>query len=75
MADVHEEVVSAAGSAPNTVTTEDLSFLSVDEKSICRGTLWIPQGVKPVAILHIVHGMCEHIGRYDAFARLLASRG
>lgn len=75
MADIHEEVVSAAGSAPNTVTTEDLSFLSVDEKSICRGTLWIPQGVKPVAILHIVHGMCEHIGRYDAFARLLASRG
>lgn len=35
---------------------------------------WLPQGA-PRAAVQLVHGMCEHIGRYDAFARRLADRG
>ena len=35
---------------------------------------WVPDG-EPRAVLQIVHGMCEHIARYDEFARYLANRG
>ena len=35
---------------------------------------WIPEG-EPRAVVQIVHGMCEHIERYDEFARYLAERG
>lgn len=30
---------------------------------------------RPKAILQIAHGMCEHMGRYDEFARVLANEG
>ena len=35
---------------------------------------WVPEG-QPRAVLQIVHGMAEHIGRYDEFGRFLASQG
>ena len=35
---------------------------------------WVPAG-NPHAVLQIVHGMCEHIARYDEFARYLTDRG
>lgn len=35
---------------------------------------WVPEG-KTWAVLQIVHGMAEHIERYDEFARYLAERG
>lgn len=35
---------------------------------------WVPAG-EPRAVLQLVHGMCEHIARYDEFGRYLASRG
>lgn len=35
---------------------------------------WMPQG-ETKAILQLVHGMCEHIARYDEFARFLAEKG
>ena len=35
---------------------------------------WIPEGA-PKAVLQIVHGMVEHIERYDAFASYLAANG
>ena len=34
---------------------------------------WAPDG-EPVCILFIVHGMCEHMKRYDDFARFLAQK-
>lgn len=34
---------------------------------------WIPQ--KPKAYFHICHGMAEHIGRYDEFAKVMANSG
>ena len=36
--------------------------------------MWKPDG-EPTAVVQIVHGMCEHIGRYDGFARALCERG
>ena len=35
---------------------------------------WLPE-VPPMAVVQFVHGMSEHIDRYDAPARYLASRG
>lgn len=36
--------------------------------------LWLPDG-EVKAVLQITHGMTEHIGRYEAFARYLCSMG
>ena len=35
---------------------------------------WEPKG-NPVAIVQLIHGVAEHMGRYDEFAQYLASRG
>lgn len=60
--------------ATGAARTETLEFPSVDGRSTCVGTLWLPAG-EPSRVLHVVHGMCEHIGRYDGFARALCARG
>lgn len=39
-----------------------------------HGVKWIPEG-EVRAVLQIVHGMVEHIERYDEFAAYLAERG
>jgi len=36
--------------------------------------LWLPDG-EPRRILQITHGMTEHIGRYEAFAKALTAQG
>ena len=36
--------------------------------------LWLPEG-EPRAVVQIIHGIAEHIGRYDHFARFLTQRG
>ncbi|MCL1854156.1 MAG: lysophospholipase [Clostridia bacterium] len=36
--------------------------------------LWLPDG-QPKAVLQLVHGMAEHIGRYDAVARRMNEAG
>ena len=36
--------------------------------------LWLPDG-EPRRILQITHGMTEHIGRYEAFAKKLTAQG
>ena len=49
---------------------------SADGASTIVGDVWEPpQGVRPVAIVQLIHGMVEHIVRYDQFARELALRG
>lgn len=48
-----------------------------DSKSGCdrlHGVRWVPEG-RVKAVMQIVHGMAEHIERYDEFARYLAERG
>ena len=38
------------------------------------GTCWKPER-EPKAVLQLVHGMTEHVGRYDEFGEAMAARG
>lgn len=53
----------------------DFTFLSSDGKTRLHGIAWVPEDVTPVAVLQLVHGVAEYIGRYDDFARFLNSYG
>ena len=48
--------------------------MSKDKKTIIRGILYLPDQ-EPKGIVQIVHGMIEHIGRYEEYAEFLASQG
>lgn len=39
-----------------------------------QGILWLPDGGQPEAVLHVIHGMTEHIGRYTEFAETLTEK-
>lgn len=49
-------------------------ILSTDKKHTLKGIMYIPQG-EIKAIFHIVHGMCEYMGRYDNFMKYMAENG
>lgn len=57
------------------------SYPSADGSTSIRARLWEPSSDTPSAadapraVVQVVHGMCEHMGRYDAFARFLAEHG
>lgn len=53
----------------------DFTFLSSDGRTKLHGVSWVPEGVEPVAVLQIAHGVAEYIGRYDGFARYLNEQG
>ena len=53
----------------------DFTFLSSDGKTRLHGISWEPEDITPVAVLQIVHGVAEHIDRYDGFARFLNGHG
>ena len=53
---------------------KDFTFLSSDGKTMLHGISWEPEG-KVIAVLQIVHGVAEYIGRYDGFARFLNEQG
>lgn len=57
------------------VRKEEFYFDSRDRQSKIHAVKWIPDVEKPVCIFQIVHGMAEHIERYDEFARFLAQKG
>ena len=53
---------------------EQIWFDSNHGEHRCAGYLWVPQG--PVrGVVQIVHGIAEHMGRYDHFARYLNDQG
>lgn len=53
---------------------QEFFFRSASGMDQLHAIRWCPEGdVK--AVLQIVHGMAEHIDRYDEFARYLAQRG
>ena len=56
------------------VTCRDISFPSADGRSTITGHLWLP-ATQARGIVQLVHGMCEHIERYDEFACFLAQHG
>ena len=53
--------------------TEIFEFAG-DNGIILPAYLWLPDG-EVKAVLQITHGMTEHMGRYEAFARYLCSMG
>lgn len=57
------------------VLKEELYFKSNDNKTKIHGIKWVPSDQKIRIILHIAHGMLEHIDRYDDFANYLAQNG
>ncbi|MBQ4411112.1 MAG: alpha/beta fold hydrolase, partial [Firmicutes bacterium] len=58
---------------------ENYSFKSSDKTSTIQYYVWRPEAEayrdKPVAILQIIHGMSEYVGRYGGFAEWLAQQG
>ncbi|MBR1731836.1 MAG: alpha/beta fold hydrolase [Ruminococcus sp.] len=52
----------------------DKSFPSTDGKHSLVGKLYIPEG-EPKAIFHHVHGMTDHIARYESFLTEMAENG
>ena len=52
----------------------EFTFPSTDGATTLHAAEWLPS--LPVrGIVQLVHGIAEHIGRYDAFASFLASQG
>jgi alpha-beta hydrolase superfamily lysophospholipase len=49
--------------------------LTAADNTPIEARLWKPEKVKPAGVVLIVHGMAEHIDRYDAFARFLGEEG
>ena len=56
------------------VEVKERAFPSTDGIHTLKGKMYIPEG-QPKGIFHLVHGMTEHIGRYDAFLREIAEAG
>lgn len=58
------------------VRQEEITFVSTDGMSKVHGYIWWPSPEHElIGVVQIVHGMCEHIERYDGFARWLAAAG
>ncbi len=56
------------------IKKEEFYFDSRDGVHKLHAVKWSPEITMPVCIVHIVHGMSEHIDRYDEFARFLAGK-
>ena len=52
----------------------EFTFPSKDGVHKCHASLWTPGG-GPRAVVQIVHGVADYMGRYDHFARYLADHG
>lgn len=54
---------------------EEFFFPSNDGQHRVHALRWLPDGESPRAVLQLVHGISEYIGRYDPFAAWLADQG
>lgn len=50
------------------------SVRSSDKDHELKGLVYLPEG-KPTGYFEVIHGMVEHIGRYDGFMRRMADAG
>lgn len=55
-------------------SVSDFHFPSSDGIHSCYARLWLPSGL-PRAVVQIVHGVADHITRYESFARFLTDHG
>lgn len=56
------------------VRKEEFKFDSRDGMTKLHAVRWVPEG-KVICILQIVHGMAEHIERYEGMAQFFAEKG
>ena len=56
------------------MTTQDFTFPSADGAHQIHARLWLPEG-RPRGVVQLVHGVAEHVGRYEDFARFLTDHG
>ncbi len=54
---------------------EDFYYESRDNNTKLHAVRWEPEGIEPVCILQLVHGMAEHVDRYENFAEYLCGKG
>lgn len=54
---------------------QEFRFPSADGVTTLYGRIWVPDHGAPKAVLQLVHGIAEHIGRYDRFARFMSDHG
>ncbi|NLL78240.1 MAG: alpha/beta hydrolase [Clostridiales bacterium] len=59
----------------NEVKREEFWYDSRDEQTKIHAVRWVPACEKKKAVVQLVHGMTEHVMRYDAFAQFLAEQG
>ena len=61
----------------STIEIIPISFPSHDSKSTCKGQIWrdSERTDTPRGIIQFVHGMAEHITRYDDLARFFVDQG
>ena len=45
---------------------KEFSAMSSDGKHLLKGVVYVPEG-RPKGLIQVIHGMAEHIGRYDYF--------
>ncbi len=55
------------------VTVEKFAFESAFDGQLLQAVCYLPK--KPKAILQLVHGMCEHMGRYEEMMTFFAENG
>ena len=56
------------------VNITSFTFPSSAGGTVLHGTEWMPD-TAPRGVVQIAHGVAEHIGRYEDFARFLAQKG
>lgn len=56
------------------IQTYDFSYPSSDGIHAVHTREWVPEG-SPRGMVQLVHGVAEHIGRYDPLARFLCAHG
>lgn len=57
------------------IVKKDAFFNSSTGSNKIHTIIWQDDSKAPVAIVQLAHGLGEHVGRYDEFARYLASNG
>lgn len=50
------------------------NFMSADRQTNLYAKTWMPTK-EPIGVIQVIHGMAEHINRYQEFAEFLASQG
>lgn len=57
------------------MSVKSVSFASHTGEGQIQGRIYLPAFGRPQQLLQIVHGMAEHMARYDSFCSMLAKKG